>query len=336
MILGWAILGAGRFAASRIAPALNRAHGCKAIAVISRERARAEAFAGEFGIPRAYDDLGAALADPQIEAVWVATPHALHRDAVLALAKAGRHVLCEKPLATDPAAAAEMVRACRQAGVALGTGFHLHHHPLHQELRRLIAGGRAGNVISADAEWSLGPRAEAESAEWRWDRDVSGGGVFTATGVHALDLLRFVLDDEVAAVSATLDPPPTSAEVERRLIATLWFRRGVIATVRSHRGVYAPANDLLLECQHASLRARHTLDEQARGVLELDGVGGHMAGVPVGTDLYALQAEAFSQAVGGGREPSASGLDGQRCAEVTQAIYQSAATGRAVRLSNDL
>ena len=183
-------------------------------------------------------------------------------------------------------------------------------------------------------EWSVGTQSESEAADWRWDPAIAGGGIFTATGVHALDLLRFVLDDEVEHVGATVDPPASSGNVERRVVATLGFKRGAIAVLRAFRDVHAPANDLVLECQNAFLRARHSLDEPARGVLEVDGVDERLAGVPVGTDLYALQAEAFARAVAEGRDPSASGLDGLRACEVTAAIYESAAKGEVVRLAD--
>ncbi|HZU76016.1 MAG TPA: Gfo/Idh/MocA family oxidoreductase, partial [Dehalococcoidia bacterium] len=93
MASGWAIIGTGAFAGARIAPALNKALGCRLVAVVSRERDRAEAFAQEHGAPRAYDDLHAALRDPDVQCVWVATPHALHLEPVLAAAAAGKHVL---------------------------------------------------------------------------------------------------------------------------------------------------------------------------------------------------------------------------------------------------
>jgi 1,5-anhydro-D-fructose reductase (1,5-anhydro-D-mannitol-forming) len=335
MILGWAILGTGRFAAARIAPALNRARGCRAVAVISRDRSRAEAFAAEYGIPQAYDSLQAALTDPAIEAVWVATPHALHRDFVLACARAGRHILCEKPLATTVEDAAEMIRASQQAGVRLGTGYHLRHHPLHIEVRRLLGEGRGGAVVSADAEWSLPPRADNESADWRWDPAASGGGIFTGTGVHALDLLRFVLDDEIESVLATMDPPPSTGIVERRAACILRFRRGAFGVVRCYRGVRATSNDLVVECQSGAVRVRNSLDEQARGSIELTGVGEALAGLPAGSDLYALQAEAFARSIAEGIDPNASGTDGLRVTEATIALYESAATGRAVRLAPD-
>lgn len=336
MSLGWAILGTGRFAEGRIAPALQRAHGCKAIAVISRDRSRAEDFAAEQGIPRAYDDLAAALRDPAIEAIWVATPHALHREPVIAAARAGRHVLCEKPLATTVADARAMVVACQQAGVVLGTGFQLRHHPLHIEAREMVRRGDAGLIVSAEAEWSLKPRPASASAEWRSDPDLSGGGIVTGTGIHALDLLRFVLDDEIASISAFTQPLPRHGTVDTAAVCMLRFVKGTLGVIRCLGGVFDPANALVLEGRGAAIRVRHSLDEQARGVLEVAGAAHALSGVPVGANLYALQAEAFVNAVREGRDPNASGLDGLRVAEATATLYESARSGRAVTVARGL
>ena len=332
-MLVFAILGPGRFAAGRIVPALQRAGNTKLVAVVSRERERAAAFAEEHGVAEAYDDLAAALANPAVEAVWVATPHALHREHVEQVAAARRHVLCEKPLATTVEDAAAIVRACRRAGVMLGTGYHLRHHPIHREARRLVTEGELGQVAIAQAEWSLAPGPPGASAPWRRDPALSGGGIVTGTGIHAIDLLRFVLDDEVATVAAMTDweTSPVSP-LEARALVTLRFRRGTLATVRCARGVYAPANDLLVQGTTGSLTAHRTIDEATRGTLEVSGADAGLSGVPAGSDMYALQAQAFADAVGRGEEPDASGEDGLRLVEITTALYESARTGRAVAL----
>src|SRR5579883_2944088 len=205
---GWAIVGPGLFAGNRIAPALNKAVNGRLVAIVSRDRQRAEQFAEEHGAPRAYDDLDAALRDREIDCVWVATPHSLHLEPVLACAAARKHVLCEKPLATDRAGAREMIRACARANVRLGTGFHLRHHPLHKEARRLVEAGEFGDlVLDAAAEWSVAPPKPGEgySSPWRRDPGLAFAGITTGTGVHAIDLLRYVLDDEIVAISAFTD-----------------------------------------------------------------------------------------------------------------------------------
>ena len=330
-MLGFAILGPGRFAEGRIVPALHRAGNCRLVAVVSRERARAEAFAEEHGAAKAYDDLGAALADPEVEAVWVATPHALHREHVEQIAAARRHVLCEKPLATTVEDAAAIVRACRRAGVTLGTGYHLRHHPIHREVRRLVAEGELGEVAGAQAEWSLPPTPPGVSAPWRRDPELAGGGIVTGTGIHAIDLLRFVLDDEVEAVTAMTDAETSPVSpLESRALVMLRFRRGTLATVRCARGVHAPQNDLVVQGTIGSLVARRTIDEATRGTLEASGAEALLSGVPAGSDMYAFQAQAFADAVERGEEPSASGEDGLRLVEITTALYESARSGRTI------
>ena len=331
-MLGFAILGPGRFAAGRIVPALQRAGNCKLVAVVGRDRERTAAFAEEHGVPRAYDDLWAALADPEVEAVWVATPHALHREHVEAIAAARRHVLCEKPLATTVEDALAIVRACRRTGVMLGTGYHLRHHPLHREARRLVTEGELGEPALAQAEWSIPPGPPGASAPWRRDPELSGGGIVTGTGIHAIDLLRFVLDDEVTSITALTDADTSPIRpLETRALTLLRFARGTLATVRCARGVRAPANDLTVHGVEGALAARRTIDEATRGTLEATGADARLSGVPAGSDMYALQAQAFAEAVQAGEDPNASGEDGLRMVEIATALYESARTGRTIQ-----
>jgi 1,5-anhydro-D-fructose reductase (1,5-anhydro-D-mannitol-forming) len=328
--LGFAVVGPGRFAAGRIMPALIRAQGCAPVAVVGRDRARTEAFATEHGVPAAYDDLAAALADPRVDAVWVATPHTLHRAVVEAAASARKHVLCEKPLATTYADARAILAACRRVGVALGTGFHLRHHPLHEEARRLVSGGALGPILSAQGEWSL-ESPPSSGAAWRRDPVSSGGGLVTGTGVHVIDLLRFVLDDEVVSIAAMTDVDTSPiAPLETRAIALLRFSRGTLGVMRCVRPVHAPPNDLLLQGARAMLTGRGTVDEASRGRLEVVGAEAELSGIPAGCNMYARQAEAFARAALSGEEPSASGWDGLAVTATTVALYESARSGREV------
>jgi 1,5-anhydro-D-fructose reductase (1,5-anhydro-D-mannitol-forming) len=264
-----------------------------------------------------------------VDAVWVTTPHNLHRPVVEAAAAARRHVLCEKPLATTLDDARAIVAACRRAGVALGAGFHLRHHPLHQEARRLVAAGDLGAIAYAEGEWSLRTTITGASP-WRRDPETSGGGIVTGTGVHVIDLLRFVLDDEVVAVSAMTDLARSPAAVETRAAALLRFRRGTLATVRCLRPTPAPANDLVIEGAGGSLVGRGTIDEASRGRIDCSGAEPRLTGIPAGTDMYALQAQAFAEAAQRGDEPDASGQDGLAVVAITLALYEAARTGREV------
>ncbi|MHB8575548.1 MAG: Gfo/Idh/MocA family protein [Dehalococcoidia bacterium] len=332
---GWAVVGIGRFAANRIVPALQKTPSGRLVAVVSRDKARAAAFAEEHGVDRAYDDLEAALRDREVRYVWVATPHSLHLEPVLAAARAGKHVLCEKPLATSRTDAREMIRACRRAGVKLGTGFHLRYHPLHREIRRLAGGGALGTIVAAEAEWSTAPSKPGQgySSPWRTDPELAFAGITTGTGIHAIDLLRFVLDDEITSVSALTNAESSPiAPLETAAVALLRFRKGTLATMRCLRGVLRPENDLALIGSSGRAASRHSLDEVTRGLIEVEGAETDVAGIPVGTDMYALQAEALMRAVSDDTEPSASGEDGLRVVEVLEALLESARTGTTVQL----
>jgi 1,5-anhydro-D-fructose reductase (1,5-anhydro-D-mannitol-forming) len=335
MATGWAVIGTGIFAANRIVPALSRVTGSRLMAVVSRDRARAAAFAEEHGVPRAYDDLEAAVRDPDVGFVWVATPHSLHLEPVLAAARAGKHVLCEKPLATSRADAREMIRACRRAGVQLGTGFQLRHHPLHKEVARLVQTGALGNVLAVEGEWSTraGPPGTVHIAPWRLDPALAFAGQTTGTGIHVIDLLRFILRSEVVAVSAMLDvTPDPEGPLESRAVVLLRFASGVLATVRCLRRIPWPANNLVVIGDAGRVASIHSVEEAAQGRLEAEGVDPEVIGLPVGTDAYSLQVEAFVRAVQEDHEPSASGEDGLRLVEILDAILESAKTGRTVSL----
>ena len=237
-----------------------------------------------------------------------------------------------------------MIRACRRAGVQLGTGFHLRHHPLHQEARRLVLAGELGAVRAAEAEWSTAPRRPAEatlaramgegySSPWRSEPALAFAGITTGTGIHALDLLRYVLDDELTAITAFTDATTSPiAPLETAAVALLRFRHGTLATLRCVRGIPRPQNDLALLGATARLAVRHSLDEVTRGMVEAEGIDTDVFGVPSGADMYTLEAEAFMRAVQASEEPNASGEDGLRVVEALDALLESARTGRTVSL----
>lgn len=115
---GWALVGTGRIAEDRILPAINAYPGNRLVGVVSRDRARAEAYAKKFGAEHAYTSFDGMLANPDVTVVAIHTPNALHAEQAIAAARAGKHVFCDKPLATNAADAARIVRACEDAGVA--------------------------------------------------------------------------------------------------------------------------------------------------------------------------------------------------------------------------
>ena len=240
MTIGWGIVSTGRHPDTKMAPAITAADGASLAAVVSRDIGRAEAFAQKHGSASAYDDLDAMLRDPAVDVAYIASPNALHAEQTIRAAQAGKHVLVEKPMALSVDDAQRMIDACDAAGVRLGIGFHLRAHEGHQRLRTLVADGALGRVAFAHADWCRGVRGQEappprEGLQAWWDDpSLIGAGAFMATGVHCADLLRYVLDDDVAEVSAVSDATPDKP-LEELLALTLRFKSGAIATVLTGR-----------------------------------------------------------------------------------------------------
>lgn len=203
MSVGWGIVGYGWVARDFMAPAIQAA-GDRLIAVVdpgAASRAAAEAQGA-----RAHARLDGLLAEPDVEAVYVATPNHLHREAVEALARAGKAILCEKPMAASLADAEAMVAAVEGSGIFYGTAFDQRHHPAHRSLRAAIREGRIGTVTAIRivyACWLGRAWAPVEGQEnWRIDPRQAGGGALIDLAPHGIDLVDYLLDEPIADIAA--------------------------------------------------------------------------------------------------------------------------------------
>ena len=331
-VVGWGLVGAGRHAGNRVAPAMAAAPNARLVGVVGRELGGARAFAERFGA-RAYPSLAELLADPAIRAVYLVTPNDLHAPQTIEAAAAGRHVLCEKPMALSPADCRAMIEACRRAGVKLGVGFHLRQHPAHRRARELIAAGALGEPSFARAQWAISRRGPREG--WWGQAERAGAGILYGTGVHAIDLLRFVLGREVEAVAAWTDARPEQP-LDSRVLALLRFADGTEAMLTSARAFGRPDNDLIVHGPDGRLTTRDTVWEDFGGSLELATAGGverrEYTDEAPELRLYADQVECFGRAILGDGEPGASGEDGLAAALVSAAIQRSSAEQRTVRV----
>ena len=197
---GWGLIGASTIAREWVIGAIRAQPGAEVAAVMSSSAARGADYAKANGIAKAYDSLDALLADPKVDAVYISTTNELHKEQTLAAAAAGKHVLCEKPLAMTVADARQMVAGCRNAGVVLGTNHHLRNAASHGAIRAAIRAGRIGTPLSARVFHAvyLPPHLQG----WRLDRPDAGGGVILDITVHDADTLRFVLGDDPAEAIA--------------------------------------------------------------------------------------------------------------------------------------
>ncbi|EJU14980.1 Putative dehydrogenase [Sphingomonas sp. LH128] len=320
----WGIIGSGWISTDAIAPALNTIPEAVVHSVCSRDPERASEFAKEWGA-RPYADLDAFLADPDLDAVFVATPNARHPDDVFACARAGKHVLCDKPLAPDGATADRMVAACAEAGVLLGTGYQMRFHPIHVEMARRVAAGDLGRIIHAHVHACF--RYPFPPSPWRRTLEGSGGGWATGDlGTHLVDLLLWLLGP-VRSVQATMDNQTYGYETEDICSAVLAFEGGTLATLTCSTAVTAPRSELGLYGESGSLIAEQTIGIGTTGRLL---AGMDLVEQPVdhpAASPYQMELTAFSRAVRGVAPLGVSGRQGADACRVLDAIRRSAREG---------
>lgn len=329
MPISWGVLGTGAHVQRVMAPAFSRAADTTLAAVCSRELSRAEDVAHKFGFARAYDSFEEMLKDDAVEAIYICTPNALHAEQAIQAARAGKHVLVEKPMALTRAEAEAMVDACESAGVRLGVGFHLRHHPGQKDARRAIAEGRLGKAVVYDVRWIIsGSRREG----WWQDPTMIGAYIMMALGVHLIDLIRYLSGREPEAVTAMTDGQRAGRPLDETALATLRLGDDVFATLFATRHTAKAQNDFTVYGTEGLAEARGTVGVNPTGTLVIVAGESTVETSYHAKDPYQEEIEAFNRAVRDGTAPSASGLDGLQVVRITEAILESARTGRTVKL----
>ena len=221
----WGIIGCGDVTEVKSGPAFARVPGSSLVAVMRRDAAKARDYAERHGVPRWTTDADEVIDADDVDAVYVATPPSSHAAYVMRAAAAGKPVYVEKPMATTTAEAEAMVGACEAAGVPLFVAYYRRALPRFQAVLESVRSGALGEMRLVQLELHLRAPDDPASAGWRWDPEVSGGGLVMDVGSHALDLLDHWLGpfDVAHAQRATRLP---WARVEDQLVAVLGFASG--------------------------------------------------------------------------------------------------------------
>lgn len=330
----WGLIGASTIAKEWVIGAI-RATGGEIAAVMSTSAERGGTYAAENGIARAVTDLDALLGDPEIDAVYISTTNELHRGQTLAAVKAGKHVLCEKPLAMTLADARAMVDAARQAGVVLATNHHLRNAATHRAMREAIRAGRIGRPLAARVFHAvyLPPHLQG----WRLDRPEAGGGVILDITVHDTDTLRFILDDDPAEAIAFAQAGGMAKEgLEDAVMGVMRFKSGLIAQFHDGFTTKYAETGLEVHGSEGSLIGRNVMTQRAVGSVTLRDAAGEHALPLDHRNLYEAALSAFHAAVAGKGAPAASGEDGVWSLAAGLAVVEAARSGRAVKIEPGL
>ncbi len=331
-INGWGLIGTGRIAEDRVLPGINSFAGNKLIGVVSRTQARADDFARRFNAQHAYTNFDDLLKNPEVTVVAIHTPNAQHAEQAIAAARAGKHVFCDKPMATSAADAERIVRECEKAGVTLGVNFHNRQMPCFLETRRIVQSGEIGKVLMVQLEASAGVGASSVAATWRQDPAQAGLGTSMNVGTHVYDILRFIQGSEIVMVSAMFDTAPQVMETTS--LTTFRFANGALAQLNVNQSTPNPHNDFVIYGSKGRITGRSLTRSREGGELQvsIDGGASRVTKYPAINAHEACVVE-FSKALLEGRAPAATGVDGLRSVQLTDAMGKSAWEGVHVRLA---
>ena len=335
--LGYAIVGLGYYGKNIILPQfVNCAHS-RVTALVSGDRDKALATAKQYGVPERsiynYADFDRIRDNPDVDIVYVVLPNSMHAEYTIRAAKAGKHVMCEKPMAVSVAECDAMIAACKTANRKLMIGYRVHFEAMNREAMRLARTGAAGKIRYVRSEHGF---VQGDPTKWRLKRALSGGGSLMDMGVYSLQAARYMTGEEPIAVTAresTDRKDPRFTEVEDMMDWTLEFPSGAIAGCQS---MYSAAqNHVLLmgDAGRIELEPATRYDGNQLWTGK-DGRERQVTNAPPGPGKtqFAGQLDHLAQCILTDREPIVSGAEGLRDLRIVEAIYRSAREGRTVKL----
>lgn len=314
----WGLIGCGDIARRRVAPALGELPSCELVAV-SRARAElAESFAAEFGARRWYGDWRRLVTDEEVEAVYVATPVHLHAEQAIAAAEAGKHVLCEKPLAMSAAECDHVIAVCEANGVRLGVAYYRRFYPVVERIKAVIASGEMGRPVVAqvNAFERFDPEA-SHPRRWVVEKRLSGGGPMMDFGCHRIEVL-LNLFGRVERVRSLIGNVVFAREVEDTASALLQFEGGTQGLLAVTHAAREPQDTLRVFGAEGSIHVEALNAGEVR-IVTADGerVERHAPHANIHQPLI----DDFARAVLEGREPRVGGKVGREVARVEDEIY---------------
>ncbi|CAN1565130.1 MviM Predicted dehydrogenases and related proteins [Paracoccaceae bacterium] len=324
--MNWAFVGASTIAGQYLVGAVRAQAGSDVRWVVSGTADRAASFARAHGIAGSGTDLAAALAAPSVDAVYISSTNEKHCAQAMAAIAAGKHILCEKPLATSIADAADMVQAAETAGLVFAINHHLRSAGSLRAVREMIALGKVGKVLSLRMFHAV--ELPVHLRGWRLDNPGAGGGVIADLTVHNADCVRFLLGEDPMSIVAHLDATGLGKGVEDSAMSVWAMPSG--AMVFSHESFTHPfaASGIEVHGTKGSILARGVLSQEPKGEIDLVTTTGITRVDYDRTGLYEAVVQKFVAAVAGKSAPAASGRDGLKSLQIAEAVRRAALTGQ--------
>ncbi len=330
--VGFAFIGLGNYAGNWLAPAIQKCQVAELRGIVAGSFDDPEHWKQTYGIPDrnvySYENLEEMADNPDIDAVYVITPNGLHAEHTIRAARAGKHVMCEKPMAVSVAEARAMVETCREEGVKLAIGYRNRFEPNTREMIRTLRAGELGNLTLIESHFGF-RMGRGNPTQWRLRRDLAGGGALMDMGIYTVQGARYVTGEEPVAVTAQefKTDPVLFAEVDETLLFQLEFPSGAVASLGTSYNANTERLYVAGEAGQLELNPCYGYGEH-RGWIQ-DRSGRRPLDTPMG-NYISDSMDDFARCVLEDRESIVSGEEGLRDMIVIEAIYEAARTGRRI------
>lgn len=335
--VGWAIVGLGSYATRQILPRMHECEFSAPVALVSGSPEKARGIADEYGVSHSniysYENYDSIANNPEIEVVYVVLPNSMHHEYTIRALRAGKHVICEKPMSVSVAEAEEMVAVARETGRKLMIGYRSRFEPYNQAAIELAGGELLGptKVIETSSGFNIG-----NPEQWRLKRALSGGGSMMDIGIYSVQAARYLTGEEPIEVNAMEHTPsgdPRFAEVEDTILFQLRFPSGALANCVSayssnHNRYRVIGTNGWVELEPATGYSGQAMRVQARGPAQA-----RVLPEPA-KNQFVGQLDHMSECVINDTEPIVNGEEGLQDMRVIAAVYESMRTGRTVAVAS--
>lgn len=332
--LGWAIVGLGSLSINQILPAFAKCEKSKVVAFVSGHPDKANKLALRYGVsPKNiynYQNYDSIRDNPEVDVIYIVLPNGMHAEYTVRGHQAGKHVLCEKPMANNPAECQQMIDAAHKANRKLMIAYRCRYEPYNQEAIRLAHSGEMGptQMILADTGFAIG-----DPTQWRLNRKLAGGGSMMDIGIYALNASRYLSGEEPTEVNAMIYSTPGDPrfkEVEEHVTFQLRFPSGILANCSSSYGYFHQSHFRVMGTEARMGMDPATWYSGLRMWVERGNVI-EQRDLPV-VDHFAAEMDHMSDCVMQNKEPLTPGEEGLRDLTIMQAIYESARSNKTVKL----
>ncbi|HTL29562.1 MAG TPA: Gfo/Idh/MocA family oxidoreductase [Tepidisphaeraceae bacterium] len=333
--LGFAFVGLGSFAMNQLIPNIDKSKHCKLAALVSGHPDKAKQVAEKYGLDQRniynYDNYDTIKDNPNVDVIYIVLPNSMHKDFTIRGFKAGKHIMCEKPMAVSSAECQEMIDAGKAAGKKLQIGYRMHYEVHQVEAIRMLRAKELGELkqITTDMGFRL-----RNTEAWRLHKDLSGGGALMDIGIYGLNASRYLTGEEPIEVSAMTYTPkddPVFATVEEGCNWLLKFPSGVLCSNTSSYS-YAGQTHWRAICTEGYIDCDPAISYS--GVKMRVSHKGKSADMnPPELNQFATEMDVFADCIMNNKEPRSSGEEGLRDVKIMEAIYEAARTGKTIKLA---